>query len=337
MVLVELIKQWIRDYPDDELLLAVPTARRGRGAADLPAGIEILRTHLRVHPVINAIELPILAKRRTVDAILAFNFAAVSNRGVVFMHDAMYQSNPEWFTPLERAYFSLEPLLARRARSVIATSGTERKRIAAFNPRLRRLVECGLSISTSLESAIPKDPGLGLAEDSFILCVGRLNVRKNLENTMRAMDRSGLLSQNFPLVVIGEPSGRVSQTDEFANAIEAKKIITADRLEESELKWLYMNCRVFACLSLDEGFGLPAVEAATFGAPVLVSDISVFRETLGSYGVFVDPADTEAIAACTRRMVTTRSQARQSYAAPHNWGSVCSRIRNELQRLSGRC
>ena len=86
------------------------------------------------------------------------------------------------------------------------------------------------------------------------------------------------------------------------------------------------------CLALDEGFGLPAVEAAKFGAPVLASDIPVFRETLGSYGTLIAPQDTEAIAAAARRMATTRRDSTR-YVERHSWASICKCIRNELQRL----
>lgn len=333
MVLVELITHWVRLYPDDELILAVRNT--STGASDAPIhGVEIVPTRLRLHPAINAIELPIIARCRSVDVVLAFNFAALSKHGVVFLHDVMFQSNPEWFTSLERVYFSAMPALARRARSVIATSETERQRIATYNPHLRRVVGCGLAISSALQSAAPIEPSLGLKINSFALCVGRLNVRKNLENTIHAMRRSGLISKSFPLVVIGEPSGRVANTAEFGAAIATGELIMADRLEESELKWLFMNCALFLCLSLDEGFGLPVVEAASFGAPVLASDIAVFRETLGSYGTFVDPTDTDAIAECARQMVADGA-VREQYEAPFSWDSVCARIRNELQRVAG--
>ncbi len=332
MVLVELMTHWVSLYPDDELILAV--RRTSTGASDpLIHGVEIVPTRLRLHPAINAIELPIIARRRSVDVVLAFNFAAPSKRSVVFLHDVMFQSNPEWFTPLERVYFSVMPILARRAGSVIATSETERQRIATCNPHLGRVVGCGLAMSSSLEASAPVEPSLGLGINSFALCVGRLNVRKNLEITIRAMRRSGLLSRSFPLVVIGEPSGRIANTAEFADAVAEGELIMAPRLEEAELKWLFMNCALFLCMSLDEGFGLPVVEAASFGAPVLVSDIPVFRETLGSYGTFVDPTDADTIAAYARQMVGA-GVVRDRYEAPFTWNFVCATIRNELQRVA---
>ena len=334
MVLLEIVQQWLHDYPEDDVLLAVPAARKGRRGPDLPVGVEMVRTHLRRHPAINAIELPIIARRHSVDAILAFNFAAISDRGAVFLHDVLFQSNPEWFTLVERAYFSAMPALARRARCVIATSRSERSRIETRNPRLRRVVNCGLSTSSSLAGAIPEHPGLGLVRGGFLLCVGRLNVRKNLEGTMRALQRSGLLSESLPLVVIGEPSGRVADISQFTEAISGGRIVLADCVTDSQLKWLYSNCKLFVCLSLDEGFGLPVVEASNCGASILASDIPVFRETLGSYATFVDPSDMNAIADCTRRIVASKSQPTDPYVEEHSWRTICKGIRQELQLLA---
>ena len=58
---------------------------------------------------------------------------------------------------------------------------------------------------------------------------------------------------------------------------------------ERELAWLYANAALAVSLSLDEGFGMPATEAAHFDAPLVASDIPVFRETVGDYASFVPP------------------------------------------------
>ncbi|GMA86218.1 hypothetical protein GCM10025868_14680 [Angustibacter aerolatus] len=53
-------------------------------------------------------------------------------------------------------------------------------------------------------------------------------------------------------------------------------------------------------LSLDEGFGIPPLEALHFGAPVLAADIAVLHETLGDDAHFADPRDVPSIAAGVR-------------------------------------
>jgi glycosyltransferase involved in cell wall biosynthesis len=333
-VLHEIVRHWAQDYPDDRMILAA----RGSGDASpsVPDGVETVRTRLRIHPAINCLELPVIARRMRADAILAFNFAANSTAGVVFLHDVLFQSNPDWFTPVERAYFSAMPVLARRAGCVVTTSQSELDRIQSYNPRLRRVVTSGLSIATSFSTAEAIDPGLRLAPGGYLLCVGRLNVRKNLAVTLRAALRSGVLSKDCPLVVVGEPSGRITHWDhEFRSAVAAGTLRIVDRVSEAHLKWLYSHCSLFVCMALDEGFGLPPVEAATLGCRVLVSDIPVFRETLGSHATFVDATDTDAIAGAIRDIVPRRpTKCQNGYRQAHTWSSVCAVIRNELVSVS---
>jgi glycosyltransferase involved in cell wall biosynthesis len=335
MVLHEVVRRWAIDYPDDQLILAVPSD--AKASIPAPEGVQVVRTRLRVHPAINFLELPVIAGRRCADAILAFNFAANSTTGVVFLHDVLFQSNPEWFTGVERAYFSAMPVLARRASSVITSSRAERSRICRYNPRLRRVVSSGLSVASSFDAVEPTDPGLQLSDGKYLLCVGRLNVRTNLAVTLRAALRSGVLSKDFPLVVVGELSGRITRLDdEFRSAIAAGTLRIVGSVTDTHLKWLYHHCALFACLSLDEGFGLPPVEAASVGCRVLASDIAVFRETVGPHATFVDAADVDAIADAIRDIVLRQPSARLTgYGPAHSWSDVCAAIRSELVSVSG--
>jgi glycosyltransferase involved in cell wall biosynthesis len=248
----------------------------------------------------------------------------------------LFQSNPEWFTGVERAYFGAMPLLARRASSVITTSQSELGRIRRHNPRLRRVVSSGLSIASSFNAAEPTDPGLDVVSGKYLLCVGRLNVRKNLAVTLRAALRSGALSKACPLVVVGEPSGRITHWDhEFRSAIEAGTLRIVERVNDSHLKWLYRHCALFVSMSLGEGFGLPPVEAATLGCRVLASDIPVFRETLGPHATFVDATDVDAVAIAIRGIMRLQPSASQTgYRQAHTWSSACAVIRSELVSVS---
>lgn len=331
MVSVETVKQWVRQFPQDEVILAIPKLRESESDhSTIPSGIEVVDTHLRKHPAINLLELPIIAKRKRVDATLTFSFSSSSKRSAVFLHDVLYQSNPEWFSWAERRYFSLIPVLARRPQSVITTSKNERERIIEHNPRLKRVINCGLAVFPPLARAAIERPNLNIAESSYIVCVGRFNVRKNLERTVRALQKTKLISPHFPVVLIGEASGVPADFSKFADALAEKSVIMASNLSNGELKWLYKNCRFFVCLSLDEGFGLPVVEAATFGAPVLVSDIPVFRETVGSYGTFTEPTDLDSIAAAALELNQSVGRSREPYTEQFGWESICLKIRDEL-------
>ncbi len=153
---------------------------------------------------------------------------------------------------------------------------------------------------------------------------------------MRSMAMTGLLSTRFPMVVVGEKSGKMADLAEFADAVAQKRIIMLEGLTEGELRWLYENCRLFLSLCLDEGFGLPTVEAANFGAPIIASDIPVFHETLGQFGTFVNPTNTDEIAAAARNAICGPRCNSKMYTEKHSWNTVCQAIRSQLVILSNR-
>lgn len=305
-VLREVVRHWVRLHPEDEVHLAL--RHRDREAAladlaDLPVASTVT-TRLWPHGVAAIADYPRLARKVGADVTLTHNFTPVVGRSAVFVHDVMFQTDPGWFTRPERLYYSLIPLLLPRADVVMTSSRNEARRIAARNPRVADVEPVGLAVGTELAGARPQRPE-GVDEGQpYVLSVGRLNVRKNLGLTFAAALRSGAVGPDLPLLVVGEKEGvAVQVSPEVRRAVEDGSIRFLGRLSDAELVWLYGHARLFVYLSLDEGFGLPPLEALTFGAPLLVSDIAVFRETVGGQATFTDPHDVDAAAAAIARLV----------------------------------
>lgn len=126
---------------------------------------------------------------------------------------------------------------------------------------------------------------LGLpANARIILSVGADRIRKNYNLLARMMKR---LPREFLLVKIGQ-----SKTIELGVSTEKRTIIA--HAEGSVYPLYYNAADVLAIPSLEEGFGMPIIEALNSGTPVIASDIPVFRETLGdSYPFLVDPGRVE--------------------------------------------
>ncbi|MFC9837229.1 glycosyltransferase [Rhodococcus sp. NPDC127530] len=177
----------------------------------------------------------------------------------------------------------------------MTTTQHEAKRVVAHNSLSSEVAVTGLGLSTTLLTAPARKPRFGLKSHAFLLTVGRLNIRKNLENTIAAAIESGAISEHFPLVVVGQRSGRFSESGVVRSGVATGAVVFVEFAPDDELRWLYENCALFCFLSLGEGYGLPPVEAAYFGARVLVSDIPVFRENLGGAAEYVDPNDVSAI------------------------------------------
>jgi len=78
-------------------------------------------------------------------------------------------------------------------------------------------------------------------------------------------------------------------------------------VDENEKAYLYQNCSVFAFPSLYEGFGLPLLEAFSYGKPVLTSRVSCMPEVAGEAAIYCDPFDSADIERCLEKLVNDKN------------------------------
>lgn len=291
----ELLIAWARRFPRDEITVAL---RDDADPSGLPSHAEIARTRGWPHALSNRWELPRIARRVRADVTLCHNFAPASGTSAVFLHDVMFEEQPAWFSPAERLYFSRMLPWARSASVVATSTRTEADRVMRHAPSLPTPVVTGLGVPPGLAGGMRRPPAVPDGAE-FALTVGRLNVRKNLETVMLAAAHAARITPEHPLNIVGSTahSGRGARIPERARPLlDDGRIVLLGAVTDEELAWLYRHAALTISLSLDEGFGMPAVEAATFGSPLLVSDIPVFRETVGGYATFVPPLDARAVA-----------------------------------------
>ncbi|GEK78817.1 glycosyltransferase family 4 protein [Agrococcus baldri] len=287
----EIVLAWRRAFPDDALAIAL---RRDVDAGEVPAGVRATRTRLWPHGLSNLLELG----GHGADVVIAHNYAPLRGASAVFVHDAMFIDHPEWFSAKERAYFAGMLPSARRARVVATSTATEAARIERLAPHLAPVAAIGLGPTPAIVDAQPVRPAIVADVPSFALTVGRLNVRKNLAAVLQAAGASDRIGADAPLIVVGS-SAHSGVSGNLERALEAlpdpRAVRIAGRLTDAELAWLYRHTSLAVSLSLDEGFGLPPLEALALGAPVLVSDIPVHRETMGDAAGFVHPDASPAV------------------------------------------
>jgi glycosyltransferase involved in cell wall biosynthesis len=319
------LRTWLHDWPGDTVTATVPRAHLGRAreqAGDLPVTLRPVR--LSPQGVSAMLELGSVADAVSADVVIGQNYTPLRTRALraTFIHDLMFDEHPEFFSRTERLYFAGMPWSARAADLVLTSTAAEGARIARCRPRLADKVRpVGLSVPESFAAREAVDPGLDLTAGQFLLCVGRLNVRKNVTRLIDAVLAADLVTPEAPLVVVGEPDGlAIART-----APGDRRIRFLGGVDDSALAWLYENCRVFVFPSLDEGFGLPVVEAALSGAPMLLSDIPAFRE-LAPQAAFFDPLDEASIAAAVRTELAAGPSPSPQVVVP-TWSQVIGRIR----------
>ncbi|MFB0833902.1 glycosyltransferase family 4 protein [Arthrobacter halodurans] len=220
-VLRDIVRAWAEAFPDDEAHLVVPRRQAERVRAEAPPAVTVHGTRFSQHGLGCLLGVGWLARRLRTDAVLTHNFPTlVGPRPTVFLHDLIFESNPEWFTRAERAYLRVISLTIGRARSVVTSSGTEAARIRRLHPGLD-VTPVGLAAPSDLTGAEPRPPAggplpgvqlsggpaSGLRPGGFHLAVGRLNARKNLGFAIRVADAAGWITPDRPLAVVGSRSG----------------------------------------------------------------------------------------------------------------------------------
>jgi glycosyltransferase involved in cell wall biosynthesis len=148
----------------------------------------------------------------------------------------------------------------------------------------------------SVRSAIVKFLNrLGIGRE-FLLYVGSAYPHKNLEKLILAFLA---LADNYPdlqLVLGGKKNTFYQKLEAWLIALDNKnsqRIIFTDYLSDNELAVLYASARVYVFPSLIEGFGLPPLEAQTYGLPVVASDASCLPEVLGKSALYFNPDSVE--------------------------------------------
>jgi glycosyltransferase involved in cell wall biosynthesis len=131
---------------------------------------------------------------------------------------------------------------------------------------------------------------------NFILDVSRLQPHKNINNLIKAYTlarASGEITQK--LVIIGAPTLDYKETYKIADDSPCKDdIYFLDFIPKEDLNTFYSAADLFVFPSLNEGFGIPVVEAMASGTPVVTSSTTALPEVSGRAAILVDPLNTKS-------------------------------------------
>jgi len=153
----------------------------------------------------------------------------------------------------------------------------------------------------------PADPQLDLAAGKFVFYCATYDPRKNVAALISAYgELPEALRNSIPLVLGGfmYKAEREVIDRELAKAqLPDTQVRIVGYVEDSVLAWLYKNCRVFVFPSLNEGLGLPPMEAMSFGAPVIVSNRASLPEVVASDDQVFDPDSKDKFVELLERVV----------------------------------
>lgn len=169
-----------------------------------------------------------------------------------------------------------------------------------------------------------------------LVALGTVEPRKNFVAAAQIL--SALRAHGFPDATL-DILGRQGWGDDW-RALEVSPGVTLHGYQASDrVKQLLSDADIFICTSHEEGLGLPLLEAQYGGLPIIAPDAAIFREVLGTSGIFINPADPTAAAA---KIAAALSEAgwRSDYAARATenltrWNTLASTDRDAVIDLIG--
>ena len=207
-------------------------------------------------------------------------------RAVATFHD-LFMMTAEYSTPEFRERFTAQARdAAGRADAVIAVSDFTRSQVVSLLgvPASKvHVVHHGIR-----ELRLPR-----CERQPVILTVGAIQKRKNVARLVEAFES---LDGDWRLVLVGSQGYGAAEILARIEASSARdRIKVTGYVTPEELAAWYATASVFAFPSLDEGFGMPVLEAMAAGVPVVTSDRSALPEVAGDAALLVNPEDTDAL------------------------------------------
>jgi len=242
-------------------------------------------------------------------------------RAVVTVHDAIAERFPEYTltSPRARLFWRLKVWLAlKQSRLVLTISDFAAEDIARVLgiPRTRIRVTSEAPAAAYQPSPSPAMTAeavqaLGLdPEDRWFVYLGGFNPHKHVDRLIEAHARVARQVDPAPkLLLIGSVARDVFHNDHERLTATIEREGTGALIRwmgyqpDEQARWLHAGAVATVLPSAAEGFGLPAVEAAACGTPVIATTESPLPQLLAGGGVFVPPGDVDAIAGAMLRLL----------------------------------
>ncbi len=188
---------------------------------------------------------------------------------------------------------------------------------------------CGSDIAVGAPDAPRAKISAAVAgETPTFLTVGTIEPRKGQRVALRAFDELWAQGRDIRLVVVGRrgwfEEAVVAQMLEHVEL--GRRLFWFDDADDGELSFLYDHAAALIFPSYAEGFGLPIVEAARRGRPVICSDIPVFREVGGAGALYFRVNDARALAATISDFLDGARAADPAAALDVSWRDAARRI-----------
>jgi glycosyltransferase involved in cell wall biosynthesis len=278
-------------------------------------------------------------------------------RKLVMVHDVIAETFPHLTVPRfsSRLFWNAKVKLGRmQADALITVSDYSRagivRRFGIDPARVFVVGEAADGVFRKLDSPVPtpKLRSLGISADArMVVYLGGFSPHKNLEALVKAFARIAARGEfaDVKLVMVGDTSGDAFHTyfGTIAAQVEAlhlrERTVFTGYLPDEDVVALLNLSTALALPSLMEGFGLPAVEAAACGCPVIATKASPLEGLLGAGGLYIDPGEPQLEQALATVLSSTQLRARMgqaglSAARRLTWDAAAEQMMDVIRKVA---
>ena len=211
----------------------------------------------------------------------------------VLVHDTIPLDHPEFTRPgIAEVFARKMRAVAARADLVIHSTHDARHKTEAHLTRLGRcppgvVAPLGVVLTAPDASALP--PGLP-TDRPYVICISTVEPRKNHAMLLDVWDMAASRGAAFPHLFLVGGKGWAAP-DLFDRIARTQGVTLLQGVGDGAAMALLAGARALLHPSLAEGYGLPPIEAAALGIPVIAAPLGVTRELLGDYPIYRDTSD----------------------------------------------
>jgi len=272
---------------------------------------------------------------------------------VAFVHDVAFMrpGAQRYYEPDTRAYLDRWTATnVHRADRIVAVSNWVRDevvRIYGIEPNRVDVAPHGVDSQRFVARSDMAAVGATLrrlrVDMPYVLFLGTLQPRKNLGTLARAHAIARDRGMPHKLVLAGGRGWRYDEVEQELEATPNKDLQLPGIIDAADLPSLLTGASALVTVALDEGFGMPVLEAMASGVPVVAANQGGLANAVGDAGMKVNPLDEDAIADALVRVTSdphlrndlrTRGLAR---ASELTWTRTAQHVWQSLERACASC
>ena len=303
----QLVQSALTDYPMHEYSIVLPKAD---GHFEMEEIIVPLKErgawYMRFRQLVT---IPSLLRKLHPDMVIElahfgpFRLPSAIAR-VTIIHDLTPLLFPEFHSFLSSwMHKLLLPGIVKRADHIVVNSNCTGRDLTRIYPAAEG------KVLTFYPRIIGPDKSEGRLEKEqpdrpYFLTVGTIEPRKNHLTILRAFESFCQKNENYDLIIVGK-EGWKNQAffESIATSAFRDRIQYRSYIDRATLWQLYQNAYAFIFASFYEGFGLPILEAMSFGLPVIVANNSSLRELVDGHGLLFQADRPQELLKCMNQVL----------------------------------